>query len=521
MFGLTLNSSPLLLEFVSHSLGTTLGNSRAPPGWTEWKGCCVVCQRLILDGAGVFCANFCSACGPWKACRQVWCGKCYKPLDDNKFPIAKPMDEDRIEVGADEDDDRYIQARNGDSLVTPFQCETCHFRNLMERNPIGDHPQDTRVMKLIRRANLDAFWAREPKTVNATLTACRQASQVASSLGIRNKLFRPMGPFPLEDTFGMGAAIVMLQLSLKPGKYATHLQFGTVQKLRSALSNVYHALLEGQQATVMAKDTRKLVVMKCPTYGEFFERFMKGMHKRMGEDVRPDKAISIQLMKELSRQLEEEWVNDMANRFRIAMEASFYLMAFCCALQGEEVPLADLFGTARYWLEGERHVTPHVVIPLIGRFKGETGERMLILCSVAVTSHGLEPRKWIGRLLEIYHQKGVRNGSLFRDSHGNKLRTTHFEPSFLDRLNCIKNTRPELMSGVEDVHEELGILRSFQRGATSETVNQGVPPDVIDTNNRWRKVMKAGSSHPSFSMREHYTDVRMTLDHRLRFSMAL
>jgi hypothetical protein len=330
-----------------------------------------------------------------------------------------------------------------------------------------------------------------------------------------------MGPFPLEDTFGMAAAIVVLQLSLKPGKYASHLQFGSVRKLRAALSNVYHASVEGQQATVMAKDTRKLVVTKCPTYGEFFERFMKGMHKRMGEDIRPDKAISIQLMKELSSQLEEEWESGTSNKLRVSMEASFYLIAFCCALRGEEVPLADLFGIARYWLDGERHVTPHVIIPLIGRFKGETGEKTLYLCSVAVTSHGLEPRKGIERLLEIYHQNGIRNGHLFRDAHGNKMKTTHFEPSFLDRLNCIKNERPDLMAGVEDVYEEFGILRSLRRGATSETANQGVPPDVIDANNRWQKVMKSGASHPSLSMREHYTDVRMTLDHRLRFSMAL
>ncbi|MFN9978286.1 MAG: hypothetical protein ACK53Y_00140, partial [bacterium] len=69
-----------------------------------------------------------------------------------------------------------------------------------------------------------------------------------------------------------------------------------------------------------------------------------------------------------------------------------------------------------------------------------------------------------------------------------------------------------MMAGVEDVYEEFGILRSFRRGATSETANQGGPPDVIDANNRWQKVMKSGASHPSLSMREHYTDVRMTLD---------
>jgi len=98
----------------------------------------------------------------------------------------------------------------------------------MERDPISSLPQDIRLLKLIRRANLDALWSREPSTVNHTLTACRQGASLAALLGFKYKLFRPMGPFPLEDTFGMGAALVMLERSLKPGKYASHLQFGTV-----------------------------------------------------------------------------------------------------------------------------------------------------------------------------------------------------------------------------------------------------------------------------------------------------
>jgi hypothetical protein len=56
----------------------------------------------------------------------------------------------------------------------------------------------------------------------------------------------------------------------------------------------------------MAKDLRKMTVTKCPTYGEFFERFMRGIHKRMGEITRPDRALSLSLMMELQRMLEGE-----------------------------------------------------------------------------------------------------------------------------------------------------------------------------------------------------------------------
>ncbi len=91
-----------------------------------------------------------------------------------------------------------------------------------------------------------------------------------------------MGPFPLEDTFVMGAAIVMLQISLQLGQYDKTVQFGTEWKFWSCFSNIYHLTVEGQKAMVMVKGIRKLMITECPTYGEFFERFVQGMRKCMG-----------------------------------------------------------------------------------------------------------------------------------------------------------------------------------------------------------------------------------------------
>ena len=77
------------------------------------------------------------------------------------------------------------------------------------------------------------------------------------------------------------------------------------------------------------------------------------------------------------------------------------------------------------------------------------------------------------------------------------------------------------MPSVENESDKYGIYRSFRRGAKSEAVNAGVPPDVIDANNRWQQVNQAGASRPSMSMHQHYTDVRLTLNHLLCFSKAL
>jgi hypothetical protein len=103
-----------------------------------------VCKQLIVDGAGVFCANYSSSRGTWNPCKRVWCGPCYIPLDNKEFPVARAVDEDGMEMEDPRDEFRFMQARNGDNLITPFQCDLCHFRNLLGRDPVEGLAQDIR-----------------------------------------------------------------------------------------------------------------------------------------------------------------------------------------------------------------------------------------------------------------------------------------------------------------------------------------------------------------------------------------
>jgi hypothetical protein len=59
---------------------------------------------------------------------------------------------------------------------------------------------------------------------------------------------------------------------------------------------------------VMAKEQRKMEVTKCPSHGNWFERFNKGCHKRMGDVVIPDRALAVEIIVEMLRILEAEWV---------------------------------------------------------------------------------------------------------------------------------------------------------------------------------------------------------------------
>jgi hypothetical protein len=61
----------------------------------------------------------------------------------------------------------------------------------------------------------------------------------------------PMGPFLLNDECGMKAAIALLDRSLDPGRYADHVQFGTFQKVKSTITNIIQAGVDGLEETLV------------------------------------------------------------------------------------------------------------------------------------------------------------------------------------------------------------------------------------------------------------------------------
>ncbi len=107
------------------------------PYWKNLKGFCksAECHRALDCNKGIFCANFYNTRGRFPPCKSGWCGKCYIPFENVKFPIAKLLDEDGQELVDQGGGKRFVEARNGDHLMVPFQCELCHFRNVYGREP--------------------------------------------------------------------------------------------------------------------------------------------------------------------------------------------------------------------------------------------------------------------------------------------------------------------------------------------------------------------------------------------------
>lgn len=448
----------------------------------------------------------------------MWCSTCYTRPALVTFHQALPQDEAGFHWAAAKDKDRHLHARDGDHLVTPFQCDLCVFRNLQGENP---GPHDDMVMACIRQANLDACWGRETATVSSTLRSVRHTISLLTSVGLAPP-FPALGPFPLADTFGYAMAIAMLLKSCQAGKYAAYQQFETVRKLRAGYSNVFMASAAGQDSLrLMGGDKAKQHLCQCPTNTLWFERFSKGCLSRMGQIVRQDRAVSLELMHALCSLLNQEWkaATECKEKAQIASLGAYSVIAFCGSFRGNEVFMTDLHGLMKYG--GDRLMSvgkEYIIIPLLGRFKNEIGDQYHLTPLIAVTRSGLRVKEWVDRLIEVRRVQGCVKGPAFADPRTGGVPVDWYEREILERFQWIQQRRPDIIPPEVQVLEEFGLSRSFRRGATSEARARGTDKDDVDLTNRWRSFEGAKGKRPRMAMRDHYSDIRLLIPALIRFS---
>lgn len=396
------------------------------------------------------------------------------------------------------------------------------FRNLKGHDPGHAAPKDQLLLCCIRRANLDAVWGREPQTVQATLRSLTQIVRQLKHVDVDPDL-PAFGPFPLADSFGFKVAIAMLLKSLEPGRYhENYQQFETIRKLRSGFSNAYMASRQGtQDMRTSGGDRVKYYLTHSPTQSLWFERFSQGCLRRMGQDVRQDWAITLPSMQALIKSFEKEWEGSIswADRDEIASCATFAVIAFCGSFRGNEVFLVDLAGLRKYLHDLKEE--NYVIVPLLGRYKGEQHSRYHLAPMAATTDSGLEVRAWIRRLVQVKEEAGRLRGPAFQDMLGNVISSRQVESRIMDQLQLVNDTQPGVIPTDVDCYEDFGISRSFRRGATSAARTRGVNDKQVELINRWRKFEGAKGRHPSLPMHEHYSDIQVLIPELVKFSQAL
>ena len=335
----------------------------------------------------------------------------------------------------------------------------------------------------------------------------------------------PLGPFPVQDNLGYGVAIQMLWNSKGMGRYAAYTQFETIRKLRAAYFNLYGASAVGSRETlslVGATSKASGHLSNCPTQSLWFGRFFLGCRKRMGQIVKQDLGLSIEIFLALLEELTARKEASVGfEREEFTCVYAYSVLSYCGSLRGNEGFMLDLGVLARNFHRGEQDTHAHVIAPLRGRFKNEIGEREHQVVLPVSTASGIKPREALGALIDVRLQQGRVEGPAFCGRDGRVVKRSIYEMIILDALVGVQVRRPDLIDAGANVHEEYGINRSFRRGSTTRARNAKVSEPDIDLINRWRKFEEAKGSRPSLNMRDHYSEIRQMVPALLRYPKAL
>jgi hypothetical protein len=139
------------------------------------------------------------------------------------------------------------------------------------------YEKDVAILEFSRQANLDAFWCRAKTMVAANLRAGLRMEKTADDYGMHS-IAPPMGPFPLDDSVGMKAAIAVLDRSLDPGVYSKCVQWGTFRKTCSAITNIGQPGVSGLQDLVGAYEQKHVWISTVVTHPFWFSPFITGVH---------------------------------------------------------------------------------------------------------------------------------------------------------------------------------------------------------------------------------------------------
>ena len=445
------------------------------------------------------------------------------------FFVEKPENEFGAVWQRKEDESRFMCGRSGDFLVFPFQCDICWFRNLEGRMPDKNSYADALILAYIRRVNLDGMWARSSSTVASTRGSINALIRCWNEIGIKTDLPN-IGPWPLSDKVGFRLAMGQLKLSQKPGRNSSsHQQYDTIRRLRSSYSHVHEVSAPSVLSLTNSFRTQLGKVFansNSPTQSLLYTRFNHGLLLRMGRQTKRNLALDYQILHLILLNIDKSLMDPKSSDHQLrwlSMVGGFLQICFVLSLRGNEGTMVEAGGLINHISHGTEvgEEIPFVVIPLLGRFKNEDGERWHLMLSASITGSGFKVRKWISRLVDILKSERKNSGPAFCHASGLVIKTSEIDGEFHAQLELIQDRRPDLIAPNVDVREEYSVYRSLRRGSTSRVGELGIPDPIVDLHNRWRKVESGGGQIHSSNMRANYTELRLTRKVRLKYTVGL
>jgi len=169
----------------------------------------------------------------------------------------------------------------------------------------------------------------------------------------------------------------------------------------------------------------------------------------------------------------------------------------------------------QYWNEGSSQTTNkrHVPLTLVDTFKQQTGIKFYTQPLAWKTREGRFLATWFVRVRAWI----VTDLMFINESKKTKMSVAEMDRWFHELLRAVQNRCPNLIADSVKIEDDYNMKRSLRWGATAEAQNAHIPTNVIEANNRWRKVLRAKGMTSGMSVMEWYTDAKAIVPLLIRF----
>lgn len=176
----------------------------------------------------------------------------------------------------------------------------------------------------------------------------------------------------------------------------------------------------------------------------------------MGRLVLQNIGISVDMLQLILQGYEEELKSDnidIQRRRLITLCGCAFVNLFGGALRGGDVLRMERTEFASKIEYGKSHPTnPHMLIPLMGRLKGESGERKLLMPLANVTNSGINIRIWNERLSDVLTKEDENKtiGLAFCSKDGSVIRSWELNGELMAALSRVQIQKSSAHIGHSD-----------------------------------------------------------------------
>lgn len=252
---------------------------------------------------------------------------------------------------------------------------------------------------------------------------------------------------------------------------------------------------------------------------------MQGMSNRMGQISKQNVSFSPLLLKryfgEIERRIHQAETEQEKHDWIIL--STYSVVAYVISLRGNEGFLIDLNQLIKNW---KNHDPSYVIIPLMGKLKGDNHEVIHKFPSTNITQSGINVRFILDRAMKTKKKFNFTDGPLISDINGYVWSSQEVDEMMSEVLETLfegdRSMFPINITSVESISESYKCFRSFRRTSDTRALEQKVSELDITIVNRWRvhDKLKKGKK-ASQSLIQHYSDFDKLLQPFLRYTKKM